>query len=409
MVAVSGGADSLALLLLAAERNLRHGLPPPHAVTVDHGLRPASKEEALQVAQWAKSHAIPHTILTWRGRKPARNLQAQAREVRYGLIGDWMTVNRVQSLFTGHTLTDQAETFLLRLARGSGLDGLGCMAPMAPFPLPGFRDLNLVRPLLGFGHQRLTQTLQARKQPWLEDPSNHDDRFARVQVRSVLPALAAIGITPQRISHTTLHLRRARQAIAFESQRLVNSVKLTRWGYGLISAKKFTDAPSEVALRALSDLLAAIGAQSYPPRFEQTQSIYEWLSLPACGPAGRTVGGCRLARLPSGEILITREEGMLLKENPSLLLTRGQMALWDQRFEVSIPKSAPAETYEVRALGPRGLKIAGRSSTLPGVEPRRIAVALPVVWQDQRLVSAPLLGFHQEFRASIRLKILKKG
>lgn len=396
-------------MLLAAEWRQRRGLPPPPAVTVDHGLRQDSGAEATRVADWAKPHAIPHTTLTWAGRKPVRNLQALAREARYRLIGDWMVANDVQTLLTGHTLTDQAETFLLRLARGSGLDGLAGMAPLASFPLPAFASRKLARPLLGFGHLRLTQTLQARQQPWLEDPSNNDDRFARVQVRSALPALAAIGITPERISSTTLHLRRARHAIAFESERLVNSVKLTPWGYGLIRAEKFSGAPPEVALRALSDLLAAIGAQPYPPRFEQTQSVHEWLCTPKSGPAGRTIGGCRLARLPSGEILMTREEGALLKENPCLTLARGETALWDRRYEVSIPKTAPVGGFEIRALGPQGLKAAGRSATLPGVEPRRIAVASPAIWQDQHLVSAPLLGFHREFRATARLKILKKG
>src|SRR5205085_5867712 len=122
----------------------------PTAVSVDHALREGSAGEAKQVGIWARKLGAPHVTLNWRGTKPGGNIQALAREARYRLIGEWASSQGITQVITGHTLDDQAETFVLRLARGSGLEGLSGMAPMAPFPLREFEQLSLVRPLLSF-------------------------------------------------------------------------------------------------------------------------------------------------------------------------------------------------------------------------------------------------------------------
>ncbi len=381
----------MALLVLTAAWCKKHKAPPPLALTVDHALRPESAGEAARVAAWARARGVPHETLLWAGRKPAQNIQAHARDARYRLIGERMREAGISVLLTGHTLDDQAETFLLRLARGSGLDGLSGMASAAPFPIAGFRDLTIARPLLNVAHARLTATLTHLGQEWLSDPSNANDRFARVKIRGAAEALQDAGLTSERIASAAAHLARAREAIeAAVAALLAGAVDATPWGYALIDAQRFASAPREVALRALARLIEVVGGGTYPPRFEQTEAALDWLS--ASKPSGRTLGGCRLARRDAKTILATREEAALAKEAPDLAIEPGATGLWDRRFVISVPKSAKGRV-DVRCLGLVGLKAAGKAAKLPPVEPRRIGAGLPALWRQDRLVAAPLIAF----------------
>jgi tRNA(Ile)-lysidine synthase len=376
-------------MLLAAAWCKTHKHPAPLALTVDHGLRKESADEAAEVAACARARGLPHETLTWRGPKSAENIQARAREARYGLIGERMRAAGIKVLLTGHTRDDQAETFLLRLARGSGLDGLSGMASVAPFPLPALRDLKIARPLLAVPHDRLTATLKNIGQPWITDPSNANDRFARVQIRNAAKVLQEAGLTNERIAAAAAHLARARQAIDVAVAALIaGAVETTPWGYALADAARFAAAPREVALRALARLVEAIGGEAYPPRFEQTEAALDWLTAPRAKPAGRTLGGCRFARR-RGQVLVTREEAAVVH---ALIVEPGRVGLWDDRFEITVPRTAKA-AVEVRPLGPGGLKAAGNVAQLPPVESRRIAAALPAMWRNSRLVAAPLIGF----------------
>lgn len=379
--------------MLTAAWCKKHIAPPPLAFTVDHGLRAESASEAARVAAWARARGVPHETLLWAGRKPSQNIQAHARDARYRLIGERMREAGLSVLLTGHTLDDQAETFLLRLARGSGLDGLSGMASVAPFPLAGFKDMTIARPLLNVSHARLTMTLTHLGQEWLSDPSNANDRFARVKIRNAVEVLHDAGLTSERIASAAAHLARAREAIeAAVAALLAGAVNATPWGYALVDAQRFAGAPREVALRALARLIEVVGGGAYPPRFEQTESALAWLADPQAKPTGRTLGGCRLARRDAKTMLATREEAALAKEAPDLAIEPGATGLWDRRFVISVPKSAKGRV-DVRCLGLAGLKAAGKTAVLPPVEPRRIAAGLPALWRQDRLVAAPLIAF----------------
>ena len=379
-------------MLLTAEWAKLHRLAPPTALTIDHGLREESASEAKRVAEWARRHAVPHVTLNWTGRKPSRNIQALAREARYRLLAENMRANRIGVLLTGHTRDDQAETFLLRLARGSGLDGLSGMAAVAPFPISDSAGLKIARPLLAFSHERLVATLHARKQRWIADPSNESDRFARVRMRKLMPALSVAGVTSDRIADAANHLRRAKDAVDIAVNALIKNAEVSQWGYALLDPSHFVAAPDEVALRALARLVEAFGAVAYPPRLEQTQATLGWLRSPKATPKGRTLGGARLARRDDGRILVAREEAALARENPVLHLTAGESGVWDRRFEVTLSQAPDGARFEVRHLGPQGLKQAGPEAVLPPVEPRRIAATVPALWRNGRLAAAPLLG-----------------
>lgn len=165
-VAVSGGPDSLALAFLAAAwAAKRRGRIV--ALTVDHGLRKDSGKEARTVGRWLNDAGVAHHILTWKGPKPRTGIQAAARNARYRLLREWCRRQGILHLLVAHTRDDQAETFLLRLHRESGVAGLAAMPAISEEP-----DLRILRPLLTLPKARLIATLQARKQEWIEDPSN---------------------------------------------------------------------------------------------------------------------------------------------------------------------------------------------------------------------------------------------
>jgi tRNA(Ile)-lysidine synthase len=201
-VAVSGGGDSLALMLMLARAKKK---PAPIVLTVDHGLRPDSAKDAKAVLQAAKKLGLEAHLLQWKGAKPKSDIEAAAREARYRLMGEWCAKHKIGALYLAHTLEDQAETFLLRLARGSGLDGLSAMQEVAPFPLPGYGELKLVRPLLSVTRAQLRAYLKKSGLEWRDDPMNEDPRFARVRIRQSWPQLEEIGLSPTRIAAAAGH------------------------------------------------------------------------------------------------------------------------------------------------------------------------------------------------------------
>jgi tRNA(Ile)-lysidine synthase len=391
-VALSGGADSMSALLLTLAWCKERRCTPPRAVTVDHGLRRESGTEAKRVGAWMRKLGVEHQTLTmdWATGKPEGNVQATAREMRYALLGHWARAEGVRTLITGHTLDDQAETFLIRLARGSGLDGLSGMAAAASLPWPMFKDISLLRPLLSFSHARLIATLQAAKQKWIEDPSNVSTRFARSKLRSAWRVLEDAGLTSERLADTAAHLRRAREAIDLAVDALIaTSTTVSNWGFVSIDPLSFRAAPAEVSARALARVIAGVGGEAYPPRFEALEAVRGWLLEGQLEPKGRTLGGCRLSLRGDGTVLITREAAAI---GGDVEIGPGDSALWDGRFRVVLAASAPSSGV-VRALGREGLSIAGDSAKLPMVEPHLIAMTSPALWTGPSLIAAPLVRY----------------
>ncbi len=186
-IAVSGGPDSIALLLLAAAT--RPGAI--EAATVDHNLREGSRKEAEMVAALCSKLGVPHQILPieWK-EKPTTAIQERARRRRYGALADWAKKRGLKTLLTGHHANDQAETLLMRLARGAGVSGLAGMR--FAVRVPG-SDEALVRPLLGWRHDELVQLCEAAGVTTASDPSNADEQFERVRVRKALDESEWLG------------------------------------------------------------------------------------------------------------------------------------------------------------------------------------------------------------------------
>lgn len=301
-VAVSGGGDSIALMLLLSDWAKARKQAPPVVLTVDHGLRKGSAKDARKVAAWAKSAGLPAHVLTWRGDKPKIGIEAAAREARYRLMGAWLREQGVSSLYVGHTLDDQAETFLLRLARGSGLDGLSAMRAKAPWPLPGFAGLSVARPLLEIGREALRAYLMARGQSWLDDPMNEDAAFDRVKIRQAGATLAALGLSPIRIAAAAAHLARARIALEDMTQTLLaRAVRKMDGGGVTLDPAILAAAPAEVGLRALAAVLMEVSGQGYRPRFDALERLYQRVVRNELR-GGCTLHGCHIGPAKRGNM-----------------------------------------------------------------------------------------------------------
>jgi tRNA(Ile)-lysidine synthase len=296
-VAVSGGADSLALMHLLTRWARASKRAAPLVLSVDHGLRRQSAADARSVARWAKVLGLACEILTVRGKKPKSDIEAWAREQRYRLMGERLQRHGLTALYVAHHQDDQAETFLLRLARGSGVDGLGAMRRLGAFPLPGFEALTLARPLLTMPRKPLRDFLGHHKQDWLEDPMNDQTRFARNRIRALLPSLEAAGLTTERIADAALHLARAREALDMVTAAVLARVCRRQDQMFLLDPEALTAAPREIGLRALAGLLRTVSGTAYRPRFDGLERLFDRLAASALG-GGVTLHGCQIAPAP---------------------------------------------------------------------------------------------------------------
>ena len=296
-VAVSGGGDSIALMHLLAGWAKKSRLPPPHVVTVDHGLRADSTADTRKVLRWAKAAGLKATALRWSGPHPSSDIEGAARAARYRLMGEWAREKGIAALYVGHTLDDQAETFLLRLMRGSGLDGLSAMRAVAPYPIAEFRELRVVRPLLALERADVRSHLNARGHQWLEDAMNAEERFARVRVRKAWPALEGAGLSKQRLAAAAMHLARAREALESVTDAVIVRA-CRRWKDGVqLDRDALVSAPREIGLRALAQLLMIVSGQPYRPRFERLERLFDRLGAEGIG-GGVTLHGCRVFFVP---------------------------------------------------------------------------------------------------------------
>jgi tRNA(Ile)-lysidine synthase len=314
VVAVSGGPDSTALLWLTARwrSRLTQG-PTLVAVTVDHGLRPESASEVRAVKRLAKKLNVDHQTVRWTGRKPATGIQEAAREARYRLLSEAARKAGAGHILTAHTLDDQAETVLFRMARGSGVSGLAGMGFTAGVPAVEGRDIVLVRPLLLVSKARLIATLKAAKLAYSVDPSNADPRFARPRLRALLPALAREGLTAERLGRLARRVARIDEVLV----KTVNAAQAVLcpepWppaGPVSVDLEAFLNLPAEVGLRLLARMIACVGNEG-SAGLAQLETLYAALmaaaGLPGAPPQRfrRTLAGAAVT-LVQGQLTVER-------------------------------------------------------------------------------------------------------
>ncbi len=388
-VAVSGGGDSTALLIIAARWADERGRAIA-AATVDHGLRAESAAEADGVAALCARLGIPHQILRAGNLRDAGgNLSAAAREARFSLLGDWARAQGLSAVLLGHTMDDQAETVLMRLARGSGAEGLSAMQAALR------RDRMLwLRPLLGIRREALRAVLRAAGVGWVEDPTNEDTKYDRVKARRALAALAPLGIDAEGLARTAWHLQRQRRVLERAMDDLARRAR--RWGalgeVRLDLAAMTQDEP-DTALRLLADSLMRVSGALYRPRF---RALWEVLDRILSGQgAATTLSGCliRPEGGPNAETaLICREPGACEAMRP---LAAGA-TVWDRRWRVTAAGAWPASA-RLGALGEPGLAALRACAstgawTAPSTwasAPRAVRRTTPAIWRGPGLDSGP--------------------
>jgi len=285
-LALSGGPDSMALCRLLADYADAAGGPEIHALTVDHGLRPEAAAEARQVGAWVAGWPhVRHHILT----RPAQNvgparLMEAARAARYRLLADYCRKNRIIALFAAHHLDDQAETLLFRLAKGSGLDGLAAMKTVQPYN----EQLSIIRPLLGIEKAQLVARCAASNIPFIADPTNENESFARPRLRAARTVLEREGLSARRLGLTAQRISRAREALEFYTQQTFVAALHGRETDRIVFAVSVLEScPAEIRVRVLLHamrlLTAAQGADfGYGPRLARLEALCARLF----GPAG---------------------------------------------------------------------------------------------------------------------------
>lgn len=296
-VAVSGGADSMALALLLADWGRARGVEVT-ALSVDHGLREGSAVEAQQVGAWLADAGIEQHILTWNDKAALTSgVQARARDARYALMADWCQTHGVKALFVAHHLGDQAETFVMRLKRASTLFGLAAMAPV--------RELHgaaVCRPLLGVTKARLEATLRARGQAWVVDPSNANPAFERVRTRALIEHLGHQGVSPERLAGAAHGAGRLVQILDRAVAAFAQTAVTDRLGGGFtVDAEAFRTLPQTLRERVLSGLLVQVSGQAYAPSPDKLARFAQWMAMPEDTVSrARTLGRCVVRRAGGG-------------------------------------------------------------------------------------------------------------
>ncbi len=324
-IAVSGGTDSLALMLLAHNWASQQQKPPRLVVyTVDHGLRPEAAEEVAFVLAQAGRLGLEARALKWEHGEITSGLQEQARAARYRLIGAAMAADGVPVLATAHHRSDQAETVLMRLAHGSGLEGLRGMDLHSTV-----EGVAIVRPLLGLDRADLVRVVRGAGLSPLEDPSNADAGYERVRWRQMMPKLSELGLDAKTLARFAERMGEADRALDEIARAAFDSmVDLDGFGSARLSRSDFTTLSPAIAQRVLARVLNVTGGRQKP----RALSVVELLHRALCARGKvktTTVLGC-IVRADADAIVIAREPGRQVPEDRAL--EPGTELVWDGRF-----------------------------------------------------------------------------
>ena len=382
-VAVSGGSDSLSLLYLidawSNKKNLKIVI-----LTVDHNLRNGSADEALYVGELCNKLGLIHKTLFWDHEDIEGNLSASAREARYRLMQNSIPSDAI--LITGHTLDDQAETFLMRLRRGSGVDGLASMAEQSYLSF-GNDGITIFRPLLDFERQTLRKVLKFYKVDWIEDPTNNDQSFERVRVRELLARFVEIGIDKNTIGRTALLMQSAKTALNHFASDCYEKFGSCDNGDIILDFSEFSKQPLDVKRRLISAAQKWISNQKYRPRLSQVDALINSIDEKVTFSGSGTI-----CYFHNNSIRITREANACVCE-----IEASNDVIFDRRWKLIALENCKDLT--IKCLGEDGYTFLE-----PGIRkkiPYKTIIALPALFNDTNLINFPFLDPESKFKFNL--------
>lgn len=339
-------------------------------VTVDHGLRPESADEAAMVAGECATLGWPHTTLRWHWDGAGNKMDA-ARRGRLALIDEWR--GALSHVLMAHTRDDVAETFLMRLARGSGVDGLAAMSARREVG-----GMQVLRPCLDMGRAELRHYLTVLRTPWAEDPSNEDPAYGRVRMRRLLSELQAEGLGSDTLADTAARLRDDRVALAMRAATIWDAVgRQSGWGGLMLAPDWYEQVETATQRRLLSAMMRFVSGAEYAPRAEALEGLRDRL----VSGGGGTLHGCEVIH-HRGRVLMFREAAAVAE---GAVIAPG--IAWDGRWQVAAPGYAGCT---IRALGEDGWRQVTEKP--PGGPPFRAALSLPSIWRGDSLLACDALG-----------------
>ena len=384
VVAVSGGSDSMALTFLLNDYVAKYG-GKLVALTVDHGLRPESGAEAAKVHAVLTERGIRHEILTWNGDKPKTAVEEKAREARYDLLFTYMRERGLLHLFVAHTMDEQAETFLLRMRRGSGVEGLSAINAEVLY-----RDLRVLRPLLGFSKRELRDYLTEKGIGWTDDPSNFDVAYDRVKVRKLLTVMDDCGLGAECLVRAVSGIRRAKDAIdAYAAKVMARTVGLDYCGFARLDAESLLSNPKEVVYRVLSRIIFVVSGNHVPVRMEKIASLADRLTSVG---NGMTLGGCFIKQY-RGKVLFVREVASLPPK----------VAFADKGRWGHFTVTAPGFRGFLGALGADGYAQIREKTRKRHFS--AVTYGLPALFHDKKVVFVPHLRYYADKFVEIDCKL----
>ena len=334
-IAVSGGSDSMALFHMLTDWK-SSDKPEIIVASIDHGLRSESKLEVEFVKKACEMKKVKHFSLapSTHLSKIQGNLQDNARSARYTLLRNWAIAKNLQCILLGHTLDDQEENLLIRFFRGSGVDGLVSMEEMV-----ARNEVLWMRPLLKFRKEDLRNYLRINNYSWVDDPSNHDDKYTRVRMRKLLKQLKSNNLITPNFVKTADHMLRASKLsreIAISNSKTLLSFN----DVGQISFKveKFSKLFEDSRYRILAGIVSWFSGSFYKPRFSQLENVYN--KILNVNMTGSTLGGT-VFKKRNGIVTVTRELGSI-EEN---FLVKNKKFIWDNRWLITLKSGYQGQLY----------------------------------------------------------------
>ena len=379
----------MALVALAAACLKKANAPDFHVVSVDHGLRKDARREVRFVADTCKQLGLQHKILRNTASLGDSGIQQSARDLRYRLMANWCQAQKIPALIVAHHRHDQAETVLMRLARGSGIDGLSGMAAVQSLETEA-GPLEIIRPFLDTDPALLARIVARAKLSWIDDPSNEDVQFERVRLRKAADMLSELGLTPAALSRAAAAMRETRDHLEAQATTWLTAHAGYHFcGFYRLDKTAFMDQSMVLQVRILRHIMSRMG----PVRFAPAEhSVGYLVAAIAAQPHGaQTLGGC-IVRWRSGDVMVGREAAAVTAQ--ARMPLSGKPVIWDRRFSIKIASGKKVKSglfaASLGAAGLRQIKQAGVQ--LPKGVPTCYLYVLPAIFDAHGVRDCPILS-----------------